>query len=119
MSLAISEVLSTALILGGLSAIYLNAPNGGLIIFLASILPHAIIEIPAFLLAAAISIRIARNLSPLVMQENWEEFPSKTRELLGDMRTWRSYVLIVFFLLLASVIEAYVTPIVVMMARTL
>ncbi|MFO7836752.1 MAG: stage II sporulation protein M [Candidatus Thorarchaeota archaeon] len=117
MSLAISEVLSTALILGGLSAIYLNAPDGGLIVFLAGTLPHAIIEIPAFLLSAAISIRIARNLSPLIMQENWAEFPSKTRELLADMRTWRSYALIIFFLLLASVIEAYVTPIIQLMAR--
>jgi len=78
----------------------------------AGILPHAVIEIPAFLFAAAASIRVARNLSPSLQAEDWDGIPSKTRELLSDERTWRSYILIIFFLILAAIIEVSVTPIV-------
>ena len=115
MSLAIAEVLSTALTLGGIALIELS---WGISIweFLARILPHAIIEIPTFLVAAAASIRIAKNLWPTIEAEDWESVPTKTRALLGDERTWRTYVLIVFFLAIAALIEAFVTPIVFWMA---
>ena len=115
MSLAIAEVLSTALTLGGIALIELS---WGISIweFLARILPHAIIEIPTFLVAAAASIRIAKNLWPTIEAEDWESVPTKTRALLGDERTWRTYVLIVFFLTIAALIEAFVTPIVFWMA---
>jgi hypothetical protein len=111
MSLAISEVLSTALILGGVSIIRLFY-EGSALPFLALIIPHAIIEIPVFLLAAAASLRIAKNLGPSIQSEDWASVPTKTRELIGDERTWRTYALIVFFLLIAALIEAYVTPII-------
>ncbi|MHA2046271.1 MAG: stage II sporulation protein M, partial [Candidatus Thorarchaeota archaeon] len=80
--------------------------------FLSRILPHAVVEIPTFLVAAAASIRIGRDLWPTIESEDWESVPSKTRALLGDERTWRTYVLIAFFLVIAAVIEAFVTPIV-------
>jgi len=112
MSLAIAEVLSTALILGGLSII--NFMYGGnLLFFLAHILPHAVVEIPAFLFAAAISFRIARDMWPSLEAEDWDSIPSKTRNLLSDERIWRTYLLIVFFLLIAALIESFVTPLVV------
>jgi len=114
MSLAIAEVLSTALILGGLSII--NFMYGGnVLFFLAHILPHAVVEIPAFLFAAAISFRIARDMWPSLEAEDWDSIPSKTRNLLSDERIWRTYALIVFFLLIAALIESFVTPLVVMM----
>jgi uncharacterized membrane protein SpoIIM required for sporulation len=100
MSLAIAEVLSTALILGGLSII--NAMYGNLPFFLAHILPHAVVEIPAFLFAAAVAIRIARDMWPSLEAEDWDSIPSKTRNLLSDERIWRTYALIVFFLLIAA-----------------
>jgi len=112
-SLAIAEVLSTALILGGLSI--LNVMYGNLPFFLAHILPHAVVEIPAFLFAAAIAIRIARNMWPSLEAKDWDSIPSKTRNLLSDERIWRTYALIVFFLLIAALIESFVTPLVVMM----
>jgi uncharacterized membrane protein SpoIIM required for sporulation len=112
MSIAIAEILSTALIVGGISII--DATFAGTALpFLSSILPHAVIEIPTFLIAAAISLRIAKNLSPSVEQEKWEAIPQKTRALLTDERTWRIYILIVFFLLVSALIEAFVTPLIV------
>ena len=115
MSLAIAEVLSTALILGGLGII--NFMYGGnLLFFLAHILPHAVVEIPAFLFAAAISFRIARDMWPSLEAEDWDSIPSKTRDLLSDERIWRTYALIVFFLLIAALIESFVTPLVVHLA---
>lgn len=115
MSLAIAEVLSTALTIGGIALIEIS---WGFSIweFLARILPHAIIEIPTFLVAAGASIRIAKDLWPTIEAEDWESVPSKTRALLGDERTWRTYVLIVFFLVIAALIEAFVTPIIFWMA---
>ncbi|MGY5858557.1 MAG: stage II sporulation protein M [Candidatus Thorarchaeota archaeon] len=112
MSLAITEVLSTALTVGGIAIIQLTAPpptGGNVIWFLASILPHAIIEIPVFLVAAAAGIRIAKDLWPTVEAEDWESIPSRTRTLLGDERTWRTFALIAFMLILAALIEAFVT----------
>ncbi|TFH02122.1 MAG: stage II sporulation protein M, partial [Candidatus Thorarchaeota archaeon] len=112
MSLAISEVLSTALTIGGIAIIRLTAPppiGGNVAFFLAGILPHAIIEIPVFLVAAAASIRIGKDLWPTIEAEDWESIPSKTRTLLGDARTWRTYALIVFLLVIAALIEAFVT----------
>jgi hypothetical protein len=112
MSVAIAEVLSTALTVGGIAIIDLTW-GGNTWEFLASILPHAIIEIPIFLLAAALSIRVAKGLSKTVQSEDWTLLPTQTRALLGDERTWRTFALIVFFLIIAAIIEAYVTPIVV------
>ncbi len=112
MSIAIAEVLSTALIIGGISII--DATFAGTALpFLSSIIPHAVIEIPTFLIAAAIALRVSKNLWPSVEQENWEEIPSKTRALLSDERTWRTYMLIVFFLIVSALIEAFVTPLIV------
>ena len=113
MSLAVAEVLSTALILGGLGVI--NLMYGNLPFFLAHILPHAVVEIPVFLFAAAIALRIARDMWPSLEAEDWDSIPSKTRSLLSDERIWRTYALIVFFLLIAALIESFVTPLVVMM----
>jgi uncharacterized membrane protein SpoIIM required for sporulation len=113
--LAIAEVLSTALTIGGIALIEIS---WGISIweFLARILPHAIIEIPTFLVAAGASIRIAKDLWPTIEAEDWESVPSKTRRLLGDERTWRTYAMIVFFLVIAALIEAFVTPIIFWMA---
>ncbi|MFW9789339.1 MAG: stage II sporulation protein M [Candidatus Thorarchaeota archaeon] len=112
MSLAISEVLSTALTLGGIAIIELQFIGISPLELLARIIPHAIVEIPTFLVAAGAAIRISKDLWPIIESEEWESVPSKTRALLGDARTWRTYALIVFFLVIAALIEAFITPIV-------
>ncbi|MFW9793628.1 MAG: stage II sporulation protein M [Candidatus Thorarchaeota archaeon] len=111
MSIAIAEVLSTALTLGGIAIIEYSW-GVGVMEFISRIIPHAIVEIPTFLVAAAASFRIAKDLWPAIEEEDWESVPSKTRALLGDERTWRTYILIMFFLVIAALIEAFVTPIV-------
>jgi len=111
MSVAITEVLSTALWVAGLASV--TAITGGSVPgYLAKILPHGIIEIPAFLFAAAASLRIARDLAPSIVAEDWASVPSKTRILLSDPRTWRTYILVLFFLVVAALIEANITPII-------
>ncbi|MFW9833220.1 MAG: stage II sporulation protein M [Candidatus Thorarchaeota archaeon] len=112
MSLAIAEVLSTALTLGGIAIIEIQFFGNTPMQFLARILPHAIVEIPTFLVAAGAAIRISKNLWPIIESEEWESVPSKTRALLSDPRTWRTYLLILFFLVIAALIEAFVTPII-------
>ncbi|MFX1607326.1 MAG: stage II sporulation protein M, partial [Promethearchaeota archaeon] len=119
MSLAIAEVLSTALTLGGIALIEIQFFGISPPVFLARILPHAIVEIPTFLIAAGAAIRISKDLWPTIENEDWASVPSKTRVLLGDERTWRTYLLIVFFLLVAALIEAFVTPIIFWMAQGL
>jgi uncharacterized membrane protein SpoIIM required for sporulation len=111
MAVAIAEVLSTALTIGGIAIINLTW-GGNVVDFLANIIPHAIIEIPIFLLAAALSIRVAKDLSKTVQSKEWNLLPTQTRALLGDERTWRTFALIAFFLIISAIIEAYVTPIV-------
>jgi uncharacterized membrane protein SpoIIM required for sporulation len=110
MALAIAEVLSTALWIAGIGTIV--SFGGNAIHYLAAILPHAIVEIPAFLFATAVSIRVARDLAPSIQNEDWASIPSKTKELLLDGRTWRTYILVLFFLLLGALIEVNITPII-------
>ncbi|NWF95563.1 MAG: stage II sporulation protein M [Candidatus Thorarchaeota archaeon] len=110
MSVAIAEVLSTALWVAGIGTLAFMYGNG--LSYLASILPHGVIEIPAFLFAAAASLTIARELGPSVTREEWDAIPSKTRSLLTDARLWRTFILIAFFLFIGAMIEAYVTPLV-------
>jgi len=111
MSVAIAEVLSTALIVGGV-ALWEAMDAGNVLPAIARVVPHAIVEIPAFLMAAAVSFRIAKDLGPSITNEDWDSVPSKTRALISDSRTWRTFALIIFFLLLGALIEAYVTDIV-------
>ena len=115
MAVAIAEVLSTALIVGGLPVIELTIIDGTPWVFLKNTIPHAIIEIPIFLLAAALSIRVARGLSKTIQSKDWNLLPTQTRALLGDTRTWRTFAIVAFFLIVAAIIEAYVTPIIAQM----
>ena len=114
MSLAIAEVLSTALILGGISIIHIFW-GGNILYYLSTILPHAVVEIPVFLIAAAAAIRVSKNLWPTIEAKNWDLFPAQTRKLLSDERTWRTFALIAFLLMISALIEAYVTPLVAML----
>lgn len=111
MSLAIAEVLSTALWVAGVGTITwlvgLNVTR-----YLAVTLTHGVIEIPAFLFAAAVSLRIARNLAPSIQARDWGSIRYKTWTLLTDLRLWRTYILVLFFLLIGALVEANISPIV-------
>ncbi len=111
MSLAVAEVLSTALILGGISIIHIFW-GGDILQYLSTILPHAVVEIPVFLIAAAAAFRVAKDLWPTIEAGDWESLPTQTRSLLNDERTWRTFALIVFLLIIAALLEGFVTPLV-------
>ncbi len=116
MSVGIAEVLSTALWLAGLAT--LHAFIGDLTLFLAYVLPHGVVEIPAFLFAAAASFRIAREIAPVVVEERWDDVPEHTKKVLTDGRLWRTYGLVLFFLVIAALVEAYITELVVQMVAS-
>jgi len=112
LSLAIAEVLSTALWVAGMGTAIALA-GGNAFVYVMSILPHGLIEIPAFLFAAAVALRIARDLGDDITNEQWDTLPEKAQTLLGDRRLWRTYLLIMFFLLLAALVEENITGIIV------
>jgi len=114
MSVAVAEVLSTALWVAGLGTVD-SLIGGSVVHYLAMILPHGIVEIPAFLFAAAASLRIARDLAPSIQSKDWGSVRLKTWVLLKDMRLWRTYAMVLFFLFIGALIEANITPLVVAM----
>lgn len=108
MSLSIAEVLSTALWVAGLgTALALLGYDA--FAYVINLLPHAIVEIPTFLFAAAVSIRIARDLGTHIRNEDWDGYVADTRSLLTDRKIWRTYVFIIFFLLIAALIEVHIS----------
>ncbi|MDF1540838.1 MAG: stage II sporulation protein M, partial [Candidatus Thorarchaeota archaeon] len=108
LSLALAEVLSTALWVAGMGTALALAGGNGLV-YVMSILPHGVIEIPAFLFAAAVALRIARDLGDDISDEKWDTLPDKAQTLLGDRKLWRTYLFIMFFLLLAALVEENIT----------
>lgn len=117
-SLAIAEILSTALWVAGLGT------AGALLgydafIYILGLLPHGIIEIPTFLFAGAASLRIARDLGEYVTNEDWDMFIEKTKNLLTDRKIWRTFTFVMFFLLLAALIEEHITSLVVFIVQIL
>lgn len=78
-------------------------PMWGLLLF--GILPHGVLEIPAFLLAGAMGIKLGYMwLRPMVGKTRWKSFRYSLKEAI--------YVLpvIVLLLVVAAVIEGFVTP---------
>ncbi len=112
MSLAIAEILSTALWVAGLGTAEAIL-GGNALLYVIGLLPHGIVEIPTFLFAGAASIRIARDLGQYVTNEEWDAFVEKSKSLLTDRQIWRTFAFIMFFLLIAALIEEHITGIVV------
>ncbi len=109
--IAVAEILSTAFVLGtSISIAYLF--TGNVVPYLAGLLPHAVVEIPTFLFAATLTLRILRDFTPDIRAGNWNELPKRTLELIKDERTWRVIFLIIFFFVISGLIEAYISRIV-------
>ena len=81
------------------------------IYFVASLLPHGIIEIPAFIISAAMGFRIGKQLIlPEIKTGKWKRFRSATEIFKKSMF---SYVYIILLLVFAAaLIETFVTPII-------
>lgn len=80
----------------------------GLTVYLAGILPHGVLEIPALVLSAACGVYLCRNMCRMIVgSPKRVPFP----ELAGDLL--RVMLLLVFPLTAAAaLLEAYVTPVV-------
>lgn len=86
---------------------YLAWSEGAALTFAAGVLPHGIIEIPVFLFASAFGFKLASTLvRNLFAREDGADIWAELKHALG---TFAKFLLPL--LLLAALIEAYVTPI--------
>ena len=103
------SVFANGFILGILAKIVLEKVS--LLFFVAGILPHGIIEIPAFIIASAIGIKIGKTAI-------WCLFGKSRKETLKEeiFKGLKFYILILTPLIfLAALIEVFVTPLVLLL----
>lgn len=97
---------TNALLLGAFAAYYVNQGKS-LLLYLAGIVPHGIFELPAIVLAIAMGIYLCRLINYYIKQNPKNVMLPLMKDLL------RVFVLrLIPLLVLASAIEAYVTPLV-------
>ncbi len=80
------------------------------VVFVAYILPHGIIEIPAVILAATIGYYHAVKLDGLLDKGEISRFFRAADQLLRSRRSWGMFSVVVIMILSAAAIETYVTP---------
>jgi stage II sporulation protein M len=102
-------LVSNGLMVGYLAA---NRPDGQtMLYFLKGILPHGIIEIPAFVLACSIGLRLGflvlESFGSLLNQERRAQFQIKFRTYLKQLVPMM--ILVAGLMLLAAVIESTIT----------
>ena len=95
---------TNALMLGAFAAIY-QQQGLGLGVYLLGILPHGIFELTALVLSCALGLLICRTGSERVLKKSDVPFFRRT---LDCIRVFLSFA--VPLLLLAALIEAYITP---------
>lgn len=94
-------VVFDGFIIGYAVARALSISGGNIILISAAVLPHGILEIPAFLLAAALGLRLGTN---------WLRFEKKWQTFKKDFLTVLIYFpSVALFLLLAAFIEVFVS----------
>jgi uncharacterized membrane protein SpoIIM required for sporulation len=80
------------------------------IVFIAYILPHGVIELPAVILASTIGYANARRLDPILDSGDLKSFIEQARRILRSGRTWGLFSIVVLMIVSAAAIETYVTP---------
>lgn len=97
---------TNALLLGAFAAYYVN--NGSsLLLYLAGIIPHGIFELPAIVLAVAMGIYLCKMINYYVKHNT----KGIMLPLMADLL--RAFLLrLIPLLVLASLVEAYITPLV-------
>jgi uncharacterized membrane protein SpoIIM required for sporulation len=79
-------------------------------VFVAYILPHGVIELPAVILASTIGYANARRLDPILESGDLHSFIETARGILRSGRTWGLFSIVILMIVSAAVIETYVTP---------
>lgn len=97
---------TNAILLGAFAAYYVN--NGSsLLLYLAGIIPHGIFELPAIVLAVAMGIYLCKMINYYVKHNT----KGIMLPLMADLL--RAFLLrLIPMLVLASLVEAYITPLV-------
>lgn len=93
---------SNGLVIGGIVEVVRQEKGTGFI--LASILPHGILEIPAFLISAGLGFLLAEALTRELLHDEGDA----ASEALDQGRLFIRYV--VPFLIVAAAVEAFITP---------
>ena len=96
----------------GMMAPWLQRNGMGLTVYLAGILPHGILELPALVLSAACGVYLCRNMGRILFRSERAE---PLVELVSNLL--RVMLLLVFpMVAAAAVLEVYVTPAVMMLS---
>lgn len=78
--------------------------EGSVVLLLAAILPHGILEIPAFIMGEAAAFSFGLAVMPRIARWRWSNFG-------GTIKQNGKYLLIAILLLIpAAIIETYLTP---------
>lgn len=96
-----------AMVLGGLAAVY-AAADTTMLLFAAGILPHGIFELPALILAFSMGLYLCGHITRRVRGDETALSLGQCVSLGGRLLVF----LILPLLLLAALMEAYVTPLV-------
>jgi uncharacterized membrane protein SpoIIM required for sporulation len=79
-------------------------------VYLAYVMPHGIIELPAVVLAAIIGYAHAVDLNVFLDRGDIGSFFTSAREMLRSRRSWGLFTMVLVMLVGAAGIESYVTP---------
>jgi len=100
------SLVTNATILGAMAAYY-KISGISLVVFFAGILPHGILEIPALLLSIMLGIMLCSNVILFFFRSS-KRMPFS--EFMANV--FRTLLFVIFpLLLLAALIEAYITPV--------
>ncbi len=102
------EVMSTMFWITGKFVI--RSLAGELFQSILYIVPHGIIELPAFFFAAAAGKKLADKVSPYIDSEDYAAFIEHTKEEVKDPTVWRSYFMVLILFIISALIEAYLRP---------
>jgi len=83
-----------------------------LLVYLAYILPHGLLELPAVVFAATIGYSNALRLDRLLTKGDLEAFFAAAGGILRSRRTWLLFSMVMALLVTSAAIETYVTPVV-------
>lgn len=89
----------------GVAAVLMHAQTGSLTVFLAGVLPHGVLEIPAIILGAALGLRL--GLGPLFARHGERSWQGYRTELTDAAKVLLFGAALLF---LAAIIEVSITP---------
>ena len=79
-------------------------------VYLAYVLPHGSLELPAVIIAATIGYYHAVHLDSLLENERIAEFVQAASDTVRSKRSWSFFLVVVVMLTSAATVETYVTP---------